>query len=78
MIPAEWLPPLPPVSDDGWLPVAYELSEESGILRHGEYWVVGDVVWARNDVGMRFLPREKELADVVVARRALHMLDHGL
>jgi hypothetical protein len=54
------------------------VSEESGILRYGEYRVDGDMVWARNDVGMRFLPREKHLDDVVVARKVLRMLDHGL
>jgi hypothetical protein len=31
MIPARWLPSLPPAN--GWLPVNYEVSEESGILR---------------------------------------------
>ena len=56
----------------------YELSEESGILCYGEYRVYGDMVWARNDVGMRFLPREKHLDDVVVARKVLRLLDHGL
>jgi hypothetical protein len=33
---------------------------------------------ARNDAGVRFLPRERDLDDVLVARRVLHMLDHGL
>ena len=41
MIPAQWLPSLPPPAN-GWLPVRYELSEESGILRYGEYRVDGD------------------------------------
>jgi hypothetical protein len=31
MIPAQWLPSLPPPAN-GWLPVDYELSEVSGIL----------------------------------------------
>jgi hypothetical protein len=78
MIPAQWLPSLPPPAD-GWLPVYYEVSENSGTLRLGEYRVDGGRVWARHDVGsVRFLPREKDLADVVVARRVLHLLDHGL
>ena len=77
MIPAQWLPSLPPPAN-GWQPVHYEVSEESGILRYGEYRVDGDMVWARNDVGMRFLPREKHLDDVVVARKVLRLLDHGL
>jgi hypothetical protein len=77
MIPAQWLPSLPPPAN-GWLPVHYEVSEETGTLRQGEYRVDGDRVWARNDVGVRFLPREKHLDDVVVARRVLHLLDHGL
>jgi hypothetical protein len=67
MIPVQWLPSLPPPAN-GWQPVHYEVSEESGILRYGEYRVDGDMVWARNDVGMRFLFREKHLDDVVVAR----------
>jgi hypothetical protein len=57
MIPVQWLPSLPSPAN-GWQPVHYEVSEESGILRYGEYRVDGDMVWARNDVGMRFLPRE--------------------
>jgi hypothetical protein len=77
VIPPQWLPSLPPPAN-GWLPVYYEVSEASGILRQGEYRVDGDQVWARNEVGVRFLPREKGLADVVVARRVLHLLDHGL
>ena len=68
MIPAQWLPSLPPPAN-GWHPVYYEVSEEGGILRQGEYRVDGERVWARNDVGVRFLPRERHLADVVVARR---------
>jgi hypothetical protein len=49
------------------------------VLRgQGEYRVVGEQVWARNAAGMRFLPREKHLDDVVVARRVLHLLDHGM
>ena len=58
MIPAQWLPSLPPPAN-GWRPVYYEVSEEGGILRQGEYRVDGDRVWARNDVGVRFLPRER-------------------
>ena len=78
MIPAQWLPSLPPPAN-GWHPVYYEVSEEGGIpLRQGVYRVDGDRVWARNDVGVRFLPRERHLADVVVARRVLRLLDHGL
>jgi hypothetical protein len=69
MIPGRWLPPLPPAPADGWLPVYYELSEESGVLRQGAYRVHGDRGWARNDVGVRFLPRERDLDDVVIARR---------
>jgi hypothetical protein len=69
MIPAQWLPPLPEASGDGWLPVYYEFNEHSGVLRQGEYRVVADQVWARNDAGMRFLPRDKSRADEVVARR---------
>ena len=38
MIPARWLPSLPPPAN-GWLPVHYEVSEDSGILRQGEYRV---------------------------------------
>jgi hypothetical protein len=77
MIAAQWLPSLPPPAN-GWLPVYYEVSENSGILLQGEYRVDGDRVWARNDVGLvTFLPREKDLDDVVVARRVLHLLDHG-
>jgi hypothetical protein len=78
MIPGRWLPPLPPAPADGWLPAYYELSEESGVLRQGAYRVHGDRVWARNDVGVRFLPRERDLDDVVIARRVLRLLDHGL
>jgi hypothetical protein len=77
MIPAQWLPPLLPEPADGWMPVYYELSEESGVLRKGEYRG-GDQVWARNAVGMRFLPRDRHQADVAVARRVLSMLDRGL
>ena len=77
VIPAQWLPSLPPPAN-GWHAVYYEVSEEGGILRQGEYRVDGDRVWARNDVGVRFLPRERHLADVVVARRVLRLLDHGL
>ncbi len=77
MIPVQWLPSLPSPAN-GWQPVHYEVSEESGILRYGEYRVDGDMVWARNDVGMRFLFREKHLDDVVVARKVLRLLDHGL
>jgi hypothetical protein len=77
MIPAKWLPSLPPPAN-GWLPVHYEVSEESGVLRQGEYRVDGDRVWARNDAGVRFLPRSRHRPDVVVARQVLHMLDHGL
>src|SRR3954469_13374209 len=58
MIPAQWLPSLPPPAN-GWVPVYYEVSEASGILRQGEYRVDGDRVWARNDVGVRFLPRSE-------------------
>ena len=54
MIPARWLPSLPPPAN-GWLPVHYEVSEDSGILRQGEYRVVGNKIWARNDAGMRFM-----------------------
>ena len=78
MIPAQWLPSLPPASADGWLPVYYEFNEDSGVLRQGEYRVVGDRVWARNAAGMRFLPRDKDRADEVVARQVLRLLDHGL
>jgi hypothetical protein len=64
MIPAQWLPSLPPASGDGWLPVYYEVSEASGILCQGEYRVDGDRVWARSTTGsVRFLSREKGLAD---------------
>ena len=76
MISAQWLPSLPPPAN-GWLPVYYEVSEASGILRQGEYRVDGDRVWARNDAGVRFLPRSRHRPDVVVARQVLHMLDHG-
>jgi hypothetical protein len=76
MIPAQWLPDLPP-STNGWLPVYYEVSEDSGILRQGEYRVDGDRVWARNDMGVRFLPREKGQDDVVVARKVLQRLERG-
>ena len=34
MIPAQWLPSLPPPAN-GWLPVHYEVSEDSGILAPG-------------------------------------------
>jgi hypothetical protein len=79
VIPTQWLPPLPPAPADGWTPVHYELSEDSGILRQGEYRVDGDRVWGRNAAGsVRFLPRSKHLDDVVVARLVLHLLDHGL
>ena len=78
MIQARWLPPLPSRSEEGWLPVYYEFNEDSGVLRQGEYRIVGDRVWARNDAGMRFLHRDKSRADVVVARRVLHLLDHGM
>jgi hypothetical protein len=79
MIPAQWLPRVPPASEDGWLPVQYELSEESGVLRWGEYWVDGDMVWARNAPGsLRYLPRDPHRADEVVARQVLRLLDHGL
>jgi hypothetical protein len=54
------------------------LARTAGILRQGKYRVDGDRVWARNDVGVRFLPREKGQADVAVARRVLHLLEHGL
>jgi hypothetical protein len=78
MIPAQWLPDLPPPAN-GWQPVYYEVSEDSGVLRQGEYRVGGDRIWARNEVGsVGSLPGEKGLADVVVARRVLHLLDHGL
>jgi hypothetical protein len=78
-IPARWLPRLPPASEDGWLPVQYEFSEESGILRWGEYQVVADHVWARNVLGgIRSLPRDPHRADEVVARQVLRLLDHGL
>jgi hypothetical protein len=43
-IPAQWLPSLPPPAN-GWLPVYYEVSETSGILRQGEYRVDGDRIW---------------------------------
>ena len=77
MIPDQWLPPLP-LPANGWLPVYYEVSEDSGILRQGEYRVDGERVWARNDVGVRFLPREKGKADVAVARQVLHLLERGM
>ena len=77
MISAQWLPSLPPPAN-GWLPVYYEASEESGILRRGEYRVDGDRVWACNDAGMRFLPRDNNRADEAVARQVLRLLDHGL
>ena len=71
-------PPLPPPAN-GWLPVYYEVSEDSGVLRLGEYRVDGGRVWARNAAGsVRFLPRSEHRADVAVARCVLHMLDHGL
>ena len=42
------------------------------VLRQGEYRVDGARVWARSTTGsVRFLPREKGLADVVAARRVL-------
>jgi hypothetical protein len=63
---------------NGRLPVYYEVNEDSGILRQGEYRVDGDRVWARNDVGVRFLTRSWHRPDVVAARQVLHMLDHGL
>jgi hypothetical protein len=75
MIPAQWLPTLPRPAN-GWLPLHYELSEESGVLRQGEYRVDGDRVWACNDAGVRFLPPEKDLDDVAVARKVVHLLDH--
>jgi hypothetical protein len=77
MIPSQWLPSLPSPAN-GWLPLYYEVSEASGILRQGEYRVDGNRIWARNGAGVRFLPREKDLDDVVVARRVLHLLDHGM
>jgi hypothetical protein len=66
MIPAQWLPSLPPPAD-GWFAVYYVVSKASGILCQGEYRVDGDRVWARNDMGVKFLPREKHLDDVAVA-----------
>jgi len=77
MIPAQWLPTLPPPAN-GWLPVYYEVSEDSGILRQGEYRVVGNKIWARNDAGMRFMRRDPHRADEAVAREVLRLLDHGL
>ena len=76
MIPAQWLPSLPPPAN-GWLPAYYEVSEDSGVLRQGEYRVDGDRVWARNDAGVRFLPRSRHRPDVVVARQMLHSWTTG-
>ena len=46
-------------------------------MRQGEYRVVGDKIWARNDAGIRFLRRDTHRADEVVAREVLRLLDHG-
>jgi hypothetical protein len=77
MIPAQWLPSLPPPAN-GWLPVYYEVSANSGVLRLGEYRVVSDRVWARIAGGsVGFLRREKRRPDEAVARQVLQLLDHG-
>jgi hypothetical protein len=69
-------------SGDWWIaqpvPKAVHEIPADGQARQGEYRVDGDGVWARNDVGVRSLPREKDRADVAVARQVLHLLDHGL
>jgi hypothetical protein len=78
VIPPQWLPSLPPPAN-GWLPVYYEVSANSGVLRLGEYRVDGDRVWARNARGsVRFLPRDRRRSDEAVARQALQLLDHGV
>jgi hypothetical protein len=46
-------------------------------LRQGEYRVVGNKIWARNDAGMRFMRRDPHRADEAVAREVLRLLDHG-
>jgi hypothetical protein len=78
VIPAQWLPSLPPPAN-GWQPMHYEVSEESGILRQGEYRVDGDMVWARNAAGsVKFVHRDRHRDDMAMARLLLRLLDHGL
>ena len=48
------------------------------MVRQGEYRVDGEHFWARNDMGVRFFPRARHLAAVVVTRRVLRLLGHGL
>jgi hypothetical protein len=47
LIPTQWLPSLPPPAN-GWLPVFYEVTEASGILRQGEYRIDGYRLKARS------------------------------